>query len=192
MTSKPARLLSFRGAQQLVLLWAMLLMCASMSKAADKGNSGQKIRLIDANVVQFHVTTSVDAAEEINKTAAILADYLERISGNRVAIQTGDGRSGIAVGVAEDFPELGHQPLFDSHSPFRRSEYLLRTHSNGLQIIGASPQAVEFGVWDLLYRMGDDELVIGHRERLRLPRHQHFAEWAVADAQPSLLAEHAI
>ncbi|MCH2130634.1 MAG: DUF4838 domain-containing protein [Pirellulaceae bacterium] len=139
-------------------LWGWILPSLLVSATCDAAELneqvGSSIRLIADNVVQFDITIGGDASEEVQGTAATLADYLQRITGNEVNVQTGDGTQGIAVGVASDFPLLGLENQFESTNPFRRSEYLLRTHSDGLQVIGASPTAVEFAIWDLLFHLG--------------------------------------
>ena len=141
-------------------IWTLVFVAGSIlactSGYADHGaeQPGKKIDLVTDNHVQYDIVIGEDVAAEAGELADTLAGYLQRMTGNEVNIETGDGTGGIAVGVASDFPKLGLEARFDPANPFRSSEYLLRTHSGGLQIIGATRQAAEFGMWDLLYRMG--------------------------------------
>ena len=101
------------------------------------------------------------ASERTRKAAETLADYLGKISGGKFDIVTGDGSAGIAVGVARDFPALKLADAFLSKEPTRTEDYLLRSHAKGLYLLGASEQAVEHAVWDLLYRLGHRQFFPG-------------------------------
>ncbi len=100
------------------------------------------------------VVVAPDASEETRSAAADLAEYLGRISGGRFAVRTGDGTTGLAVGVAGDFPALDLAPPLKPEAPFRRDDYLLRTHERGAYLIGASENAAHLAVWGFLHRLG--------------------------------------
>lgn len=100
------------------------------------------------------VAVSATASDRVRRAADTLADYLGRISGARFTVSAGDGRAGVAVGLAADFPALKLNPPWDARDPARREDYLLRSHADGLLVVGASELAVEHAVWDLLYRLG--------------------------------------
>jgi hypothetical protein len=99
------------------------------------------------------VVVSAEASEATRRAAADLAETLGRISGAAFPVIEGDGRSGLAVGVAGDFPDLPVEWAFGSE-PLDRESYLLRSHADGIWILGASGRAVEHAVWDLLHRLG--------------------------------------
>jgi len=98
-----------------------------------------------------------------------------RINGAEFEVRSGDGTSGVAVGVYADFPALRHGAVFTPEDPFRRDDYLLRTHSNGAFVLGAGELAVHLAVWDFLHRLGyrlyfltDTWEVVPNRSNLRL------------------------
>lgn len=86
--------------------------------------------------------------------AARLANYLSRITDAKFEVATGDGTTGIAVGVPGDFPASGIKALWDAKDTTRREDYLLRSHERGVYVLGATSLAVEHAVWDLLHRLG--------------------------------------
>ena len=94
------------------------------------------------------------------QAAKILATYLQRITGAKFAIASGDGKSGIAVGMAKEFPALSADPALKIRERFAptdlatKQSYILRSHKNGVQIIAASEIGVLYGTWDFLYRLG--------------------------------------
>lgn len=119
---------------------------------------GQPVALVSGNVVQFDITIAQGASTEVQDSANELASYLQQMTGDPVAVQVGDGTSGIAVGLASDFPNLNFQQFFYPEYPFRTTEYLLLSHDSdpcsGIYIIAATEEAVGFAVYDLLRRMG--------------------------------------
>jgi len=100
------------------------------------------------------IIISAKATERTREAANTLADYLGRITGAEFTAETGDGTSGIAVGVASNFPALNLQKMFAPAEPLRREELLLRSHDKGVLLIGATELAVEDAVWELLNRLG--------------------------------------
>ncbi|MCL4193639.1 MAG: DUF4838 domain-containing protein [Thermoguttaceae bacterium] len=100
------------------------------------------------------IVISADGSDSMKALAGTLAGYLERISKATFAISVGDGRHGIALGTAADFPVLGLADKLAGEGFEVEEQYLLRSHEAGLQLIGASEVAVRHAVWDLLYRLG--------------------------------------
>jgi hypothetical protein len=132
----------------------------------------------------FPILLSEHASAATRESARILADYLQRISGAKFELQTGDGKRGIAVGRAEDFPALGLKVPWDGKDITRREDYLLRSRAEGLLLIGASDLAVSHAVWDLLYRLGYRQFFPGKNWevipksaslRIAVDTHQHPA-----------------
>jgi len=121
------------------------------------------------------VVVGAGASEGTRRAAEDLAAYLTRISGAEFEVRSGDGTSGVAVGVYTDFPTLRHGGAFKPEDPFRRDDYFLRTHSNGAYVLGAGELAVHLAVWDFLHRLGyrlyfltDTWEVVPDRSNLRL------------------------
>lgn len=100
------------------------------------------------------IVTSATASPAVKAAAAELAEMLGRIAGAKFEVAIGDGTRGVAVGTAADFPALALGVTFAPKDPFRREEYLLRTHAGGIWIVGATDAAVERAVWDFLDRLG--------------------------------------
>lgn len=99
------------------------------------------------------VVVGTGASAATKTAAADLAQYLGRMSGAEFKIETGDGRRGIVLGCPTDFAQLPIPVQFDS-GPFEREDYVLRSHPQGLYLLGATDLAVTHAVWDLLYRLG--------------------------------------
>lgn len=110
--------------------------------------------LADNGRARLPVVTGEAAGETTRALAAELADTLGRIGGATFQVETGAGLRGIAVGLPVDFPELPFTVAFDPDDPDRREAYLLRTHRNGVWLLGATEAAVSHAVWDFLYRLG--------------------------------------
>ena len=129
-------------------------LCASLILAGCSVAAPTETRLSENGTALQKVIISANATERTREMATTLADYLGRISGATFIVETGNGTSGIAVGVASDFPALELQKYFSPEEPLRREEFLLRSHDKGLLLIGATELAVQDGVWGLLDHLG--------------------------------------
>src|SRR5690606_30372430 len=67
---------------------------------------------------------------------------------------TGSGGTGIALGVIGSYPTLPFSPVFDTIDPAERQGYEIKSHSNGIYIIGATTIGLNYAVSDLLDRLG--------------------------------------
>jgi hypothetical protein len=132
----------------LVLAICIFASCSKSTYAADKA------RLAAAGKALQPVVVSSTATPQVKALAATLAQYLEKMSGAPFEVKTGDGKMGLAVGTAADFPVSNLANEFDADDPTRREEYLLRSHGDGVYLIGATELAVSHAVWDFLYRLG--------------------------------------
>ena len=113
-----------------------------------------KVLMAEDGKALLPIIISENASASTKSNASKLAEYLGKIGGAKFKIETGDGTSGISIGLATDFPALKLASTFKSDDILRREEYLLRTHAGGLLVLGASDLAVQHGVWDLLSRLG--------------------------------------
>lgn len=100
------------------------------------------------------IVVAQDASPRVRQAATILADYLGRISDTVFSVTPGDGVQGIVIGLPSDFPNIPIKQDVSSKQIENREHYLLRSHSKGLYLIGATEIAVEDAVWDLLHRLG--------------------------------------
>ncbi|MGC3967244.1 MAG: DUF4838 domain-containing protein [Pirellulales bacterium] len=108
-------------------------------------------------VAVAHVSTSSSGrnpASALKQAAASLAEYLTKISGAEFRVAQGDGLQGMAVGTVGDFPKLGFTAPWKAGEPIQRENYVLRSHADGVWLLGATEQAAEHAVWDLLHRLG--------------------------------------
>lgn len=83
-----------------------------------------------------------------------LADYLERISGAPFDVVSEEDTQGIILGTPDDFDGLPIDDVSFGDGIFEMEHYILRSSEDGLYLLGATPLAVRFAVWDLLYRLG--------------------------------------
>jgi len=123
--------------------------------------AGETVRLASDGKSHFQVVVSEGASDRLQLAATTLAEYLGRISQADFKVTTGDGTHGIVVGTAQSFSAIKFFSDFDATDITRREEYLLRSHSHGIWLIGATELAVEHAVWDLLYRMGHRQFFPG-------------------------------
>lgn len=100
------------------------------------------------------IVVSPEASERVRAAADTLARYLGQMAGTEFAVTAGSGETGIAIGNSNDFATLQLASRFDPADMHRREEYLLRSHADGLWLMGATDLALEHAVWDLLYRLG--------------------------------------
>ena len=127
------------------------------------------------------------ASDRVKAAAATLAEYLGRISSAKVKVTGGDGATGLAVGLASDFPKLGLAGQFAVGGIGDREHYLLKSHARGVHVIGATEAAVEHAVWDLLYRLGHRQFFPGRTWEV-LPRTPDVSIAVNADQRPDYRA----
>lgn len=139
---------------KLLTLCFALCACFILQAGCSFAAPAAEVQLSKNGTALQKVIVSANATERTREMANTLADYLGRISGGKFVVETGNGSSGIAVGMANDFPVLDLQKYFSPTDPLRREEFLLRSHEKGLFVIGATELAVQDAVWELLNRLG--------------------------------------
>ena len=133
-----------------------------LAAAAGAGASEPPVfRIVGADRPPAQVVVAEAASDATRAAARTLADYLGRIASTRFQVTAGDGRDGIAVGLAGDFPALDLAKEFDADGPARREQYVLRSHGRGLCAVAATDTGVLHAVWDLLYRLGHRQFFPG-------------------------------
>ena len=100
------------------------------------------------------VIVSPNAEAKTKKSAEKLARYLSKISGCEFKLETGDGKAGIAVGTVNDFQNIPFKPQFDLVHPGERQGYEIKSHKDGIYVIGATSMAVDYAVYHLLRELG--------------------------------------
>lgn len=151
----------------LLLLTALLLTPLAALHAAHNTPLAAEGRALAPIVI------SANASAETRASATMLGEYLDRISGAKFTVRTGDGAEGMAVGLAEDFPSLATGAKFDPTDAAKREEYLLRSHAKGVWLLGASDLAVRHAIWDFLHRLGHRQFFPG-------------AKWEIVPRAPKL------
>ena len=122
-------------------VWAFVAGLIQVVPSAECEGSARVI-LADKGKPLFDIVVSAAASEGTRSTAAVLADYLGRMSGAKYEVREGDGRSGIALGLAEEFPSLTLNVDLDLTNATKREDYVLRSHSQGVWLIGAGELAL--------------------------------------------------
>jgi len=122
------------------------------------------------------IVVSAQASEGEKAAAQVLSDYLKRISGADFKVETAATLSatspGIVLGTAARMtPAISNFKLDD---PTATEDYLLRSHTNGIALIGASELAVEHAVWDFLYRLGHRQFFPGEKWEV-VPKAQNLS-----------------
>ena len=134
--------------------WFVTVLCSLLMGSGDYAMALTRVELAGAAKASVPVVLAEDATVRVRNAAADLANYLNRISGAEFTTRAGDGRKGIAVGLPADFPSLNLAEALEVKNIADREAYILKSHKDGLYIIGATELAVEHAVWDLLYHLG--------------------------------------
>ena len=142
---------------QLILhgLWLTIVLLTGTAAAETP-----TVELSRDSVASIPIVISAHASAGVLEFADELARYLGKMSGGKFVIETGNGNRGIVVGQSADFASLPFELVFESGA-FHREDYVLRSHSNGLYLLGASDLAVSHAIWDLLYRLGHRQFFPG-------------------------------
>tara|TARA_R110001592_G_scaffold363201_1_gene681306 strand:- start:66536 stop:69127 length:2592 start_codon:yes stop_codon:yes gene_type:complete len=102
------------------------------------------------------IVVSEAASAQTRGAADDLAHYLSEITGAPFSVKTGNGSTGLAVGLLNDFPQQNAAPDLDGNN-FTikdREKYCIRSHEKGIYLLGLTDLAVEHAVWDFLHRLG--------------------------------------
>ncbi len=111
----------------------------------------------------------------VRAAADTLASYLERITGAAFAVSEDDGSKGIVFGTCDDFDALPLDDVAFGDGPFERDHYVIRSTGDGLYLLGATPLAARFAMWDFLHRLGHRQFfptetweIVPEKERLEI------------------------
>ena len=127
----------------------------------DAQDTAPRAVLAAAGQSSLPIVVSRNASLRTRQASQTLADYLGKIAQARFEVVIGEGTTGIAVGAARDFLAVQSPADLQSKEPTRTEDYWLHSHAKGLHVLGASDQAVEHAVWDVLYRLGHRQFFPG-------------------------------
>jgi hypothetical protein len=118
------------------------------------GRAAEDITLAENGKAPFPIVVSTGSSETNRANAAVLAEYLKKMTGAEFAIEEGDGSRGIVLGVQADFSGLPKRFDLDPQDPLRSEEYALYSHPAGFLLVGATDLGVQNAMWDFLHRKG--------------------------------------
>jgi len=169
--------------------WLAIAAAAGLSCAPALRPKGARapVPVAKAGQALLPVVVGEAASERVRKAAADLAAYLGKITDAPFEVATGDGTTGLAVGVAADFPALPFAGTLRVERIADRERYILRSHPCGLYAIGATELAVEHAVWGLLYRIGYRQFFPGNTWEV-VPRIADLSLAVDADERPDYVA----
>ncbi len=116
--------------------------------------SAIEVQLAGDGRAAMPIVVSATAEEMVREAAADLANVLGRMTGAAFSVAEGDGQSGIAVGAREDFTKIGDLGALQTDGLGTQEAYLLRSHADGVWVIGNTALGARHGVWDLLFQLG--------------------------------------
>ncbi len=123
----------------------------------------QEITLVKDGRPLFSVVLPETASEKTRKNVQEFVLYLNKITGANFQVVSGYTDKGIFLGTTKDFPSLSYINMFDIKDPFRKDEYIIKSHKNGLYIIGATDIGFQHAIWDFLYRIGYRQFFPGEK-----------------------------
>lgn len=140
-----------------------------------------QVTLAEQGQAKFPIVISATASARTTSNAEQLASYLSKITGAKFLVQPGNGKSGIVLGTAADFPDIKLDVKFQPQETTRREEYLVRTHAQGIWLIGATDLAVQHALWDFLHRIGYRQFFPGETWEV-IPSHPRLvAAWDILE-----------
>ena len=170
-----------------VVVLAVMAACGCATGARVDDASVKPTRVTVKGSPLMPVVVGDGASDRVKAAAATLAEYLATISSAKIEVTGGDGATGLAVGLAGDFPKLGLAGRFAVGGIDDREHYLLKSHARGVHVIGATESAVEHAVWDLLYRLGHRQFFPGRTWEV-IPRTPDVSIAVNADQRPDYRA----
>ncbi|MHC4880326.1 MAG: DUF4838 domain-containing protein [Planctomycetota bacterium] len=132
-------------------LLGLILFCVVLH--ADAHAAPDEVAIAENGRAKLKIVVSAESGEEVRATAADLARYLQRMSGADFEVVEGTGDTGLVVGIPEHLSGLPMKVAF-GNSSFERDHYRIVSNEGGLYLLGATPGAVSFAVWDLLHHFG--------------------------------------
>ena len=119
---------------------------------------GRGLLLARSGRALMPVVVSERAGAVTRSAAGELAQYLERITGARFEVTSGDGQQGIVLGTLQDFPALDDPSLrqaLEIRNVFDGKEaYVIRTEPGRVLLLGATELGASHAAFRLLEEIG--------------------------------------
>jgi Domain of unknown function (DUF4838) len=144
----------------------------------------QPIQLARDGKALVPVVVARDASPRVKQAAGDLAMYLGKMTGARFEVATGDGTTGVAVGLPGQFPALGHKDRWAKPTVEEREDYFIDTRKERAELLGATDLAVEHAVWDFLYQLGYRQFFPGEHWEV-VPKTPDLSATMQASGSPS-------
>lgn len=113
-----------------------------------------RVLLANNGSALMNIVTKSSPSVAVGDAAVALAEKLSAITGATFEVTTGDGTTGIVVGLGSDFVWPFSGDFFDLNDPTKTEDYAIKSHSSGVYIGGATDIAVENAIWDFLHKIG--------------------------------------
>ncbi len=128
------------------LLGATFLTCSRTLGATPLADGGKALQPI---------VIAANASDATKAVAAELAEYLDRITGAKFEVQTGDGSQGIVLGTLAEFPDASLNTALEIRNTYDgREAFAIRSEPKRLRLIGATDLGVSHAAFRLLEQVG--------------------------------------
>lgn len=129
---------------------------AAQVPAREVNPSPTRVQLAKNGKASVAITLGKNASEDAELVALAnkLSQTLATITDANFPVTVGEQAQGIAIGLPTDFPKLKLKDRFAPEAVTRREEYILRSHSTGIYMVGATTLALQDATADLLQRLG--------------------------------------
>jgi hypothetical protein len=112
------------------------------------------VALATGGVAQLPIIIPSGASVDIQNAANYLSTYLTKITGATFSITSGNGSTGIALGTIESYPSSSFSPTFNLTNIAEKQGYEIKSHTNGIYVIGATISGLNYAISDLLNQLG--------------------------------------
>ncbi len=160
-----------------VVMAIVVLAAGQNSAQAGHDHQPARIRLAVDAVPCLPIVISDRASAHCREVAQELARYLDRITGGKFEIHSGDGSQGIVLGTLAEFPCPALAEGLRVRNSFDGKEaFAIRTEAKRLLLIGATEMGMSHAAFRLL-------------EELGCRRFFPAKEWEVVPSKPTLTVE---
>lgn len=136
------------------LIFPVAVALTLLASMGCRPQGGVVTRLAAKGTALQPVVVSPKASPQVRASAAELAKMLTLITAAPFEVIEGNGTRGIVVGVYSNFAAEIDQFNLTTELPIRREDHIIRSHANGLWLIGTTDSAVDQAIWGFLNHLG--------------------------------------